>query len=151
MSRLVVRAAGGVVWRSVGTGRTGVGDTSGGSDAPVEVVVVHRPPPHDDWSLPKGKLEHGERHRDAAVREVHEETGLRCRIDDRLGEVRYDLPSGEHKRVRWWTMSVEHDDGFRPGSEIDALRWVPLVAVDGVLTWSTDREVVARFRSTLPR
>ena len=39
--------------------------------------MVHRPR-YDDWSLPKGKLDPGESFEEAALREVEEETGLRC-------------------------------------------------------------------------
>lgn len=130
--RPVVRAAGGVVWR-----------TADGGD--VEIVVVHRPPPHDDWSLPKGKLEAGERHRDAALREVWEETGLRCDLGERLAELRYDTPKGEDKRVRWWTMTVVDDEGFTPNREIDGLAWVPVGDVDEQLSWETDRDLVRQF------
>src|SRR5918998_4427047 len=43
------------------------------------VLLVHRPR-YDDWTLPKGKLDAGESFEDAALREVEEETGLRCRF-----------------------------------------------------------------------
>ena len=52
-----------------------------GADGP-EVAVVHRPR-YDDWSLPKGKLEPGEGWEQAALREVEEETGLRCELGAR--------------------------------------------------------------------
>ena len=42
---------------------------------PVEVALIHRPA-YDDWTLPKGKLNPGETHEEAALREVKEETGL---------------------------------------------------------------------------
>ena len=42
-----------------------------------EVVLVHRPA-YDDWTLPKGKAYKGESDEDCALREVEEETGLRC-------------------------------------------------------------------------
>lgn len=119
-----------------------------GPEARIEVVVVHRPPPHDDWSLPKGKLDPGERHRDAAVREVHEETGLRCSLGEPLGEVRYETAAGDAKRVRWWSMTVLADDGFTPGDEIDDLRWVPVEELDRSLSWQTDRDLVRRFLDT---
>ncbi len=129
--RPVVRAAGGVVWRR----RSGE----------LQVLVVHRPPPRNDWSLPKGKLEDGERHRDAALREVHEETGMRCALGDRLTEISYATPKGEDKRVRWWAMTVEHDDGFTPNREIDDRRWVTTSEAAALLTWGTDRSLLQLF------
>lgn len=109
------------------------------------MVVVHRPAPHDDWSFPKGKLEPGERHRDAALREVSEETGLRCELGERLGEIRYLTPRGEDKRVRWWSMTVVADEGFVSGREVDERRWVRLEELLEQLTWPTDHEVLAWF------
>jgi 8-oxo-dGTP pyrophosphatase MutT (NUDIX family) len=50
----------------------------------VEIVLVHRLG-YDDWSLPKGKLHPGETEAQAALREVQEETGLRCRLGVRSG------------------------------------------------------------------
>jgi 8-oxo-dGTP diphosphatase len=108
----------------------------------VELVVVHRPVPRDDWTFPKGKLEPGERHRDAARREVFEETGLRCRLGPKLAETAYRTPRGEDKRVRWWAMTVEEDHGFTPGAEVDALRWVPAGDVATVLTYPDDLALV---------
>ena len=43
------------------------------------VLIVHRPR-YDDWTLPKGKLDRGESFEDAALREVWEETGVRCNL-----------------------------------------------------------------------
>ena len=65
-----------------------------------EVLVVHRPY-RQDWSLPKGKLDAGERHEVAAVRETLEETGARCALGPSLGERSYEV-AGVPKRVRWW-------------------------------------------------
>src|SRR6266516_3774205 len=75
----VVRAAGGVVWKR------GPGGTP-------QVALVHRPA-YDDWSLPKGKLRQGEREDKAALREVREETGLRCKLER-------PLPSSEYRDGR---------------------------------------------------
>ena len=52
---------------------------TGAVDGGPEVLLVHRPR-YDDWSLPKGKAEPGERDEETALREVEEETGLRCTL-----------------------------------------------------------------------
>jgi 8-oxo-dGTP pyrophosphatase MutT (NUDIX family) len=81
-----VRAAGGVVWRR-------------GADGAVEVLVVHRPK-YDDWSFPKGKLDPGETEEECALREVDEETGLRCELGEELPTTMYVDRKGRPKRVR---------------------------------------------------
>jgi 8-oxo-dGTP diphosphatase len=123
-----VKAAGGVVWRR--------------SDGDVEIAVVHRPR-YDDWSLPKGKLDEGEGFEDAALREVEEETGLRCRLGRELGETHYEDRKGRPKVVRYWAMT-DCDGEFEPNEEVDELRWVPIADAKGVLTYDFDRELVDR-------
>jgi len=125
-----VQAAGGVVLRP----RDGGG---------VEVLVVHRPK-YDDWSLPKGKLDRGETFEQAALREVLEETGLRCRLRDELEEVRYTDHKGRPKIVRYWLMDVAEDRGFTPNDEVDELRWLELHAAVALLSYEHDKELVAQ-------
>jgi 8-oxo-dGTP diphosphatase len=119
-----VRAAGGVVERD---GR---------------IVVVHRPK-YDDWSLPKGKLERGESFEAAALREVREETGLRCALGAELDPVRYHDPKGRPKVVRYWRMTVAGEAGaFEPSREVDALRWVTREEAQRLLSYAHDRDLV---------
>ena len=54
---------------------------------------MHRPK-YDDWSFPKGKLEDGETWEEAAVREVEEETSLRCELGAYVGSTRYEVARG---------------------------------------------------------
>ena len=127
MSEPEVRAAGGVVVRER-AGRP-------------EVAIVHRPD-HDDWSLPKGKLEPGEGWADAALREVEEETGLRCELGRELGSVSYSDRKGRDKLVRWWLMRPL-GGAFEPGDEVDELRWEPREAALELLDYPHDRELVS--------
>jgi 8-oxo-dGTP diphosphatase len=124
-----VKASGGVVWRR-------------GADGDLQLVVVHRPR-YDDWSLPKGKLDPGERWEDAALREVFEEIGLRCRLGPELPTVRYRDNKGRDKAVRYWLM--EPEDGtarFTPNHEVDEMRWVDVAAAAALLSYPHDVDLV---------
>ncbi len=132
-----IRAAGGVLWRSI----SGAPD-----DAVIEVAIVHRPR-YDDWSLPKGKLAAGESEIDGAVREVLEETGFHARVGRSLGETRYLKEQDRVMRskvVRWWAMEATNGS-FVTTREVDDLRWVDPGEARGLLTRSTDRQLLDRF------
>jgi len=122
-----VRAAGGVIRRSGAGGR-------------LEVALVHRPK-YRDWSLPKGKLEKGESHEEAALREVEEETGLVCRLERELDAVSYTDPKGRPKTVRYWVMAVVEGE-FRENREVDELRWLSREEAAAMLTHDRDRATV---------
>ncbi len=125
----LVRAAGGVLLR-------------GDVDTRV-VALVHRPA-YDDWSFPKGKLEGDEDERTAAIREVEEETGLRCDLDEDLGVVSYVDGRGRPKVVRYWRMTPPEGAELAPAHEIDRAEWVPLHEAEERLTYPHDRELLAR-------
>jgi 8-oxo-(d)GTP phosphatase len=132
----VVRAAGGVPWRDSGSG--------------TEVMLVHRPR-YGDWTLPKGKLEHGEHPLVAAVREVREECGLTCTPQVRLPTIQYLTGEpGVEKQVEFWSMAVRADAGRAADHEIDEARWVPLAGAAALLSYKHDRGVLAAF-AALPR
>ena len=122
-----VKAAGGVVWRRGPSG--------------IEVAIAHRPH-RRDWSLPKGKLDPGESFEEAALREVQEETGLRCRLVSELPATYYEV-YGRPKVVRYWLMEPEADAPFTPNDETDELRWLPPGEALSLLTYDRDRDVVA--------
>lgn len=123
----VILAAGGVVWRR----------SDGGS---LEILLVHRPK-YGDWSLPKGKLNDGEAARDAALREVAEETGLRCELGDELPSSSYRDRRGRPKIVRYWTMQPL-GGRFEPNDEVDEVRWLPVGEAVSALSYADDRELL---------
>jgi 8-oxo-dGTP diphosphatase len=106
----MIRAAGGVLWRSPPSGA-------------VEVALVHRPR-YDDWSLPKGKLRRGEHPLVTACREVAEETGVQATAGKRLDIEHYDTALGP-KAVEFWAMHGP-DGPFTPTAEVDRLAWMSL-------------------------
>jgi 8-oxo-dGTP diphosphatase len=108
-------------------------------DGQREFLVVHRPR-YDDWSLPKGKLDAGEKFAAAAQREIREETGSKTRRLARLGSIAYNSANQNAKLVRYWLF--EHVSGkFKPNTEVDEVRWLSAADVIQLLTYPRDREV----------
>ena len=124
----VVRAAGGVVLRQAAGGRR-------------EVAVVHRPG-RNDWSLPKGKLAPDESFEECALREVQEETGLRCRLGRFLGSTEYRDRRDRPKIVGYWLMDPFEGE-FAPSDEVDEMRWLELTIARRALTYERDRDLLA--------
>lgn len=84
------------------------------------------------WTLPKGKPEPGETEEQAALREVHEETGVRAKV---LARLPGSFDTATSSSV-YFLMEVVDDDGFSPSvhDESEALRWVPLADAKAFLT-----------------
>ena len=111
------------------------------------VMIVHRPK-YDDWTFPKGKLEQGESFEEAAVREVEEESGWRGDLGRELEPSRYTDDKGREKLVRWWEMWARERRRWQPTDEVDDVLWVPLVEVDSLLTYESDRALAAQVRES---
>ena len=116
-----IRAAGGVVRR---------GD---------EVLLVHRPK-YGDWTFPKGKAKDGESDEDCALREVEEETGLRCALGRELATASYRALAGP-KVVRYWEMTPL-GGAFTPTREVDEIRWLSVDQAASLLSYEHDSEVL---------
>lgn len=128
-----VWAAGGAVWRLV--------------DGRVELLLARRDS-HDDWTLPKGKLDEGETLRACALREVEEETGLRCETHDRLSVVTYTDARARTKAVVYWIMTVV-DGSFVPNDEVQAVGWFDLASARGALTYHHDVVLVDEIEAAI--
>src|ERR1700749_1462991 len=108
MARTPVLAAGGIVLRQ--------------SRPPLIAVVRLR---KGEWVLPKGKLDDGETPRDAAEREVLEETGHEVSVHEFLGTLAYEA-GGRPKVVHYWRMEAEREQTHELMRDVKAVAWLPL-------------------------
>ena len=121
------KAAGGVIVRQTARGVT-------------EVLLVHRHH-RQDLTFPKGKVEPGETDEACALREVEEETGLRCALGDALPTISHIDHKGRLKVVRYWLMRPTGGKAG-PRNEVDAVRWLPVAAAARLLTYERDRALL---------
>jgi 8-oxo-dGTP diphosphatase len=118
--RAPVLAAGGIVLRQ--------------ARPPLIAVVRLR---KGEWVLPKGKLDDGETARDAAMREVWEETGHDVCVHEFLGTLAYEA-GGRPKIVHYWRMETNGRPTRDLMDDVSAVDWLPLK--DAVERLSRDHE-----------
>lgn len=99
------------------------------------------------WSLPGGRVEPGERLRDAVAREVLEETALRVDVGEPVGWVER-IGEGHHFVILDFAATVVGDATLQAGDDAAEARWVALDEVgtldlvDGMLTFLREHGVV---------
>ncbi|MBH5368732.1 NUDIX hydrolase [Bradyrhizobium glycinis] len=109
MARAPVMAAGGIVLRR----------------GPVPLVAVVRQRKRNEWVLPKGKLDDGETPKEAAHREVLEETGHDVAVHEFLGTLVYQS-GGRSKVVHFWRMEADGGPVRKLMNDIKAVDWLTL-------------------------
>lgn len=129
----IERSAGGVVLRRI--------------DGVLHVLLIRDP--YDNWGLPKGHLERGEGPRAAAVREVHEETGLQgVRVGMELGAIDwYFRYEGRliHKFCTFYLMASPRGEVEPAVDEgISRCIWIPLDDAPRRISYDNAREMVER-------
>src|SRR5277367_3889384 len=104
-----ILAAGGIVLR-------------GNSRPRIAIVRLRR---EKAWVLPKGKLMPREHPRDAAKREVMEETGHDVTVHEFLGSMSYAV-EGKVKIVQFWLMRAMGPPVHELMDDVKAVKWLPL-------------------------
>lgn len=109
MARAPVMAAGGIVLRR--------------GETPRFAIVRQRK--RNEWVLPKGKLDDGETPKQAAHREVLEETGHEVAVHEFLGTIAYQS-GGRSKIVHFWRMEAQGSQVRKLMHDIKAVDWLTL-------------------------
>jgi 8-oxo-dGTP diphosphatase len=126
MARSPVVAAGGIVLRQ----------------ARPPLIAVVRLRKGNEWVLPKGKLDDGETPRDAAMREVWEETGHDVAVHEFLGTLAHDA-GGRSKIVHYWRMETQGGPTRELMDDVRAVDWLPLDAAVERLSRDHERAFLA--------
>ena len=115
-----------------------------------EVLLIKRgkPPVSDRWSIPGGAQEVGETVREAALREVAEETGIEIDIVG-LIDVVDGITRDAGGRAKYHYTLVDFAALWRSGearaaSDAAATRWIGHDALSEVALWDETRRIVAR-------
>ena len=122
-------------------------------DGEVIVIVPARSRSADVLALPKGHPDGDESPLEAAVREVHEETGVEAEPVEQLGEIEYTYERKGglvDKRVAFWLFEYRSGE-LNPDHEIAEARWMPLEQAAESLTYEGEREMVQRALSRYVR
>jgi len=97
------------------------------------------------WTFPKGHIEAGESAQEAALREVQEETGWRCKALKPLITVRYQFSrrgTPVSKSVEWFLMEPLEKIGEPAEGEILSCRWATAEAARGLVRYPSDVELL---------
>jgi 8-oxo-dGTP pyrophosphatase MutT (NUDIX family) len=103
------------------------------------------------WALPKGLIDAGESPAETALREGHEETGVRGRLVDKLGDVRYVYTWRGERVFKVVSFYLARAAGGRIGdlppgmeSEVAEARWLPLADAHRLLAYRGEREMARK-------
>lgn len=111
-----------------------------------------REPDGVTWTLPKGTPHVGETVEQTALREVAEETGLTVRITEPLDSIEYwfvQRGTRIHKTVHYFLMEPVGGDLAGHDHEFDQVRWLSVPDAPAMLTFETERALVARAAERL--
>lgn len=104
------------------------------------------------WDLPKGKLEEGEKRREAAVREVEEECSIRVELVRKLCNTWHHYQIGNNqvlKQTKWYLMQCLDDSRMKPQLEedIEDIRWMDRTEVEEALknSYATIKMVIEQY------
>ncbi len=106
------------------------------------------------WCLPKGLIDKGEIPEKTALREVSEETGLKGRIIEKLGEITYwyyikNDNAKCRKTVHFFLMEYESGDIANHDWEVDTVSWFMIDDALKQAKYKGEREIIKKAKDRL--
>jgi 8-oxo-dGTP pyrophosphatase MutT (NUDIX family) len=121
-------------------------------------AIRPRGKPEGVWALPKGLVDRGESAAETALRETFEETGVRGRLREKLGDVRYVYTRGGRRIFKVVSFYLVRAASGRIGEvppgmerEVAEARWLPLADAPRLLAYGGEREMAKRALALLER
>jgi 8-oxo-dGTP pyrophosphatase MutT (NUDIX family) len=96
------------------------------------------------WSFPKGRRFFGESEKDAAAREILEETGVHARVDTEFAETVPSIYGSVPRKVTFFAGTAERTQAPLIPLEVEDAAWVPLAEAAERIRIPEDREVLLR-------
>jgi len=123
------------------------------NDASIEIALV-AVKDGKVWCLPKGIVDKGEKPGETAVREVSEETGLKGRIIEKLGEINYWYYLKEEeakcrKTVHFYLLEYEDGDISKHDWEVDKAAWFQIDDALKIASHKNEKEIIEKARERL--
>jgi len=97
------------------------------------------------WCIPCGYVEFDEDFREALVREIEEETGLRVRAGS-IVAVHSNFHEPDRQSVGLWLAATPVGGRLRAGDDVDAIGFFPPGEPGVPLAFPTDAQVLADLR-----
>ena len=114
-----------------------------------DVLLIKRgtPPRKGEWSIPGGRIEANETQRDAALRELFEETGIMAVLESKVATIDAQFENYNYRlhdyAARWISGEPQFGD-----DAVDA-RFVSPEDLDDLGMWPKTREVIETARQSL--
>lgn len=110
-----------------------------------DFVAVYRKQ-YNDISLPKWHIENWESSKEAALREVMEETGLECEIIGNLWIAEY-LNSEWIVQVQYFAMNIKSKISETTDEEVDKVIYGNFNDIMNQLSYSSDKQIFKKAKS----
>jgi 8-oxo-dGTP diphosphatase len=114
-----------------------------------DVLLIKRgtAPRKGEWSIPGGRIEAGESERDAALRELFEETGIMAALETKVAVIDARFENFNYRLHDYAARWISGEPQF--GDDAADARFVAPHELDGLGMWPKTREVIETARNSL--